>query len=86
VLIVGHPFVDIWQAITPRCAGINHWPVIDRGQDWKTGVCAELGWSSNTGAAWQSLLARVSRWTDLDPRLIGPMEHLIDFVTESGTT
>jgi hypothetical protein len=60
--------------------------VIERGQDWKTGVCAELGWSSNTGAAWQSLLARVSRWTDLDPRLIGPMEHLIDFVTESGTT
>ena len=85
VLIVGHPFVDIWQAITPRCAGIEQWPTIARGQDWKTGVCEYLGWSTNTGATWKVLIGRVSRWTDLDPQLIGPVEQLIDFVTETGT-
>jgi hypothetical protein len=85
VLIVGHPFVDIWQAIAPRCAGIEKWPTVARGQDWKTGVCEQLGWNTNTGAAWKTLLGRVSRWTDLDPQLIGPVEQLIDFVTETGT-
>ena len=82
VLVVGHPFVDIWQAITPQCAGIERWPTIPRGQDWKTGICRELGWDENTGVAWKNLLARVSRWTDLDTKLIGPVEQLIDFVTE----
>ena len=82
VLVVGHPFVDIWQAITPHCAGIERWPTIPRGQDWKTGICSELGWDANTGIAWKNLLGRVSRWTDLDPKLIGPVEQLIDFVTE----
>ena len=83
VLVVGHPFIDIWQAITPTCAGIERWPTIPRGEDWKTGVCRELGWDDNTGIAWKHLLGRVSRWTDLDPKLIGPVEQLIDFVTET---
>ena len=82
VLVVGHPFIDIWQAITPKCAGIEQWPTIPRGQDWKTGICNELGWDTNTGLAWKNLLARVTRWTDLDTKLIGPVEHLIDFVTQ----
>ena len=85
LLIVGHPFIDIWQAITPRCAGIEHWPTVARGEDWKLGVCERLGWPTNTGEAWRMLLGRVSRWTDLDAQLIGPVEHLIDFVTEFGT-
>jgi len=82
VLVVGHPFVDIWQAVTAQCAGITEWPVIPRGQDWKTGVCAALGWGDDTGLAWRQLLARVRTWTDLDPRLLGPVEQLIDFVTQ----
>ena len=82
ILVVGHPFVDIWQAVTPRCAGINSWPVIPPGLDWKTGVCAALNWGDDTGLAWKRLLGRVSRWTDLDPRLLGPVEQLIDFVTD----
>ena len=82
VLVVGHPFVDVWQAITPQCAGIDAWPVIPRGVDWKTGVCADLGWGDNTGLAWRTLLNRVTQWTDLDPRLLGPVEQLIDFVTD----
>lgn len=83
VLVVGHPYVDVWQAVTPRCAGIEAWPVVPRGQDWKTGVCSSLGWGDDTGLAWRHLLGRVTRWTDLEPALLGPVEQLIDFVTET---
>src|SRR6478609_8136280 len=30
VLIVGHPYVDVWQAIRPAVLGIERWPVIPR--------------------------------------------------------
>ena len=42
--IVGHPFVDVWQCVTPRALGIERWPEVPRGIDWKTGVCRALGW------------------------------------------
>lgn len=38
MLIVGHPYVDVWQAIRPAVLGIERWPVIPRGMDWKTGI------------------------------------------------
>jgi len=81
VLVVGHPFVDIWQAIKPSAAGISSWPEVPRGQDWKAGVCASLGWGDDTGAAWRRLRNAVSGWTDLEPTLLAPVEELIDFVT-----
>lgn len=81
VLVVGHPFVDIWQAIKPSTAGISSWPEVPRGQDWKAGVCASLGWGDDTGAAWRRLRNAVSGWTDLEPTLLAPVEELIDFVT-----
>lgn len=81
VLVVGHPFVDVWQAVKPSSAGIPSWPAVPRGQDWKTGVCAALGWPSHTGAAWQQLLSRVHSYRDLEPELLGRVEELIDFVT-----
>src|SRR5690606_11744430 len=43
-LVVGHPFIDIWQAVKPARLGVPAWPVIPKGQDWKRGVCAALGW------------------------------------------
>ena len=30
-LVVGHPFVDIWQAVKPGRLGISAWPVVPRG-------------------------------------------------------
>lgn len=81
VLVVGHPFVDIWQAIKPSVAGISSWPEVPRGQDWKAGACASLGWGDDTGAAWRRLRNAVSGWTDLEPTLLAPVEELIDFVT-----
>ncbi|RMI40951.1 DUF3097 domain-containing protein [Streptomyces triticirhizae] len=81
VLVVGHPFVDIWAAVKPAAVGIPAWPDVPRGQDWKTGVCRALGWPENTGAAWQRVLRSVRDYRDLDPGLLGPVEHLIDHVT-----
>ncbi|MEU7316223.1 DUF3097 domain-containing protein [Streptomyces sp. NPDC007083] len=81
VLVVGHPYIDIWEAVKPASAGIRAWPRVPHGQDWKTGVCRALGWPEHTGAAWQRLLGRVRSYKDLEPALLGRVEELIDFVT-----
>ncbi|MFD7261827.1 DUF3097 domain-containing protein [Streptomyces sp. NPDC059874] len=84
VLIAGHPYIDVWQAVKPSALGIPAWPVVPRGQDWKTGICRALGWPENTGAAWQHILSRVTSYRDLEPTLLGRVEELIDFVTVGG--
>ena len=81
VLIAGHPFIDIWEAVKPAAVGIRAWPRIPRGVPWKEGVIAELGWGDNTGAAWKRILNSVNTYTDLEPALLGRVEELIDFVT-----
>ena len=85
-LVVGHPFIDIWQAVKPGRLGISAWPVVPRGTDWKHGVCAALGWpharQADIARAWQLIRGRVRDWNDLEPALIGRVEELIDFVTQ----
>ena len=85
VLVVGHPFIDIWQAVKPARLGISAWPVIPRGTEWKHGVCEALGWphadQADIARAWKHILGRVSSFADLEPALLGRVEHLIDFVT-----
>lgn len=85
VLIVGHPYVDVWQAVRPSVLGIETWPTIERGTSWKAGVCAAFGWPHETqadfAAAWRRILARVRGYADLEPALLGRVEELIDFVT-----
>jgi Protein of unknown function (DUF3097) len=81
VLVIGHPYVDIWQAIRPQVLGLSAWPVVPRGIDWKTGVCEQLGWISDTGAAWRAIIAKVHTYADLEPSFLGRVEQLIDFVT-----
>jgi hypothetical protein len=81
VIVLGHPYVDVWQAVRPEVAGIPSWPVVPPGTPWKEGVCAALGWGPDTGRAWRSLLARVDDYTALEPVLLGRVEELIDFVT-----
>jgi len=85
VLVLGHPYVDVWQAVRPRAAGIAAWPVVPPGSPWKEGVCAALGWGDDTGLAWRALLGRVHSFADLEPTLLGRVEELIDFVTGEGT-
>ncbi|RFA11154.1 hypothetical protein B7R54_07750 [Subtercola boreus] len=85
VLIVGHPYIDIWQAVKPGRLGIEAWPSIPRSIEWKHGICASLGWphddQADIAAAWQRILGRVRTYTDLEPELLGRVEQLIDFVT-----
>ena len=85
VLVVGHPFVDIWQAVKPTALGIEGWPDVPKGQSWKHGVLAALGWPASTpadvAAAWKRILSRVNSYADLEPELLGRVEELIDFVT-----
>ena len=82
LLIVGHPYIDIWQAVKPSVLGIERWPDVPRGQPWKEGVLAAIGWTGSTGAAWQRMLGSVHTFADLEPELLGRVEELIDFVTE----
>lgn len=81
VHVIGHPFVDIWQAVKPEAVGIPAWPTIPPGHSWKAGVIAELGWRCDERTAWKRILRSVSNYTDLEPSLLGRVEELIDFVT-----
>ncbi|MFF8282980.1 DUF3097 domain-containing protein [Streptomyces albus] len=81
VLVVGHPYIDVWEAVKPATVGIAAWPQVPRGTDWKLGVCRALGWEPNTGAAWRHILGSVRTYKDLEPALLGRVEELIDFVT-----
>ena len=85
VLVVGHPFIDIWAAVRPERLGRQAWPDVPRGTSWKHGVCAELGWphadQADIARAWQRILRLVGDYKDLEPTLLAPVEQLIDFVT-----
>jgi hypothetical protein len=81
VLVAGHPFIDIWEAVKPSVVGIAGWPTVPRGVPWKEGVLSALGWPADTAAAWRRILRAARSYTDLDPALLGTVEQLIDFVT-----
>ena len=80
VLVTGHPYVDIWQAVKPASLGIQAWPVVPRGLPWKEGICDALGWGEPADG-WRRVLAGVHGFRDLETPLIGAVERLIDFVT-----
>jgi hypothetical protein len=88
VHIVGHPFIDIWQAVKPDRLGLRAWPTIPRNIEWKKGVCQHLGWphrdQADIARAWQHILSKVRSYDDLEPALLGRVEELIDFVTVDG--
>jgi DUF3097, C-terminal domain/DUF3097, N-terminal domain len=79
VLVTGHPYVDIWQAVRPASVGIPRWPEVPKSVPWKEGVCAALGWGEPADG-WRRVLAAVGSYRDLETPLIGAVERLIDFV------
>ncbi|WP_215816934.1 DUF3097 domain-containing protein [Pimelobacter sp. 30-1] len=87
VLIVGHPFIDIWEAVKPSRLGFETWPKVPKGIDWKKGTCQQLGWphrdQADIARAWKHILGGVRGFQDLDPALLGRVEELIDFVTQA---
>jgi hypothetical protein len=80
VLVTGHPYVDVWQAVKPSVVGIRAWPRIPMGTDWKAGVCAALRWGEPADGA-RRVLGAVRSFRDLETPLIAAVEQLIDFVT-----
>jgi hypothetical protein len=81
VLVTGHPYIDIWQAVKPERVGLLQWPVIPPGRPWKEGICAAVG-VREPYDMWRRILASVSSYKDVETPLINSMERLIDFVTE----
>jgi hypothetical protein len=85
VLVVGHPYVDVWQSVKPARLGLAAWPQVPRSIEWKHGICEALGWPHDDQAdiarAWQRILGPVRTFADLEPQLLGRVEQLIDFVT-----
>ena len=90
VLIVGHPYVDVWQAIRPSTLKIKAWPVVPRGTDWKTGILKGLGWPHqeqvDIAQGWEKILGQVRSYADLEPSLLGRIEEVIDFLTAGDYT
>jgi hypothetical protein len=80
VLVTGHPYIDIWQAVKPASVGIPAWPDVPRGQPWKEGVCRALGVAEPVDM-WRRVLASVDGYADLEVGLLRAVEQLIDFVT-----
>ena len=85
VLVLGHPFVDIWQAVKPERVGLRAWPDVPRGIDIKHGTLDALGWphadQRDIAMGWKRILSTVRTYRDLEPALLGRVEELIDFVT-----
>lgn len=85
VLVLGHPYVDVWQAVRPERVGLDAWPDVPRGTDIKIGTLAALGWphadQADIAHGWKRILGTVRSYRDLSPALLGRMEELIDFVT-----
>jgi hypothetical protein len=85
VLVVGHPFIDIWAAVKPAKLGFESWPDVPPGQPWKEGVLARIGWPALTpqdvALAWRRILRSVTSYAGLESELLGRVEELIDFVT-----
>ncbi|HET6876693.1 MAG TPA: DUF3097 domain-containing protein [Jatrophihabitans sp.] len=80
VLINGHPYIDIWQAVKPTALGIERWPQVPKGQNWKDGICAALG-VGDPREMWRKVLASVDSYADVEVPLLRAVEELIDFVT-----
>lgn len=86
VLIAGHEFIDVWQAIKPERIGRKAWPSVPRDVDIKKGTLAALGLphadQRDVARGWQAILKQVRNYRDLDAGFTRTIETLIDFVTQ----
>jgi len=82
VTVVGHPYVDVWQCVRPVALGIDAWPEVPKGEDWKTGVCRRLGWSDPQDG-WRQVLSAVDTFADLERDLVGAVERSLDLLADA---
>jgi hypothetical protein len=80
VLVTGHPYIDIWQAVKPTALGIEAWPSVPRGTNWKDGICHALG-VADPREMWRRVLASVDSYADVEVALLRAVEELLDFVS-----
>ena len=81
VLVDGHPYVDVWQAVRPHVLGMASWPVIARDRSWKDGITAALG-GDDPALLWRRILGQVDSYRDLEPAFVGAVERLLDFLCD----
>lgn len=81
VAVAGHPYVDVWQAVRPDRLGWTAWPVVPRGRSWKEEIARHLR-EPNERSAWMRIRSAVGSWVDLEAAFVGPVESLIDHVSE----
>ena len=82
VLVVGHPFVDIWQCVRPKAMGIEAWPEVPRGEDWKAGICGR--WVGESRRRLARVISAVDSFADLEPQLVGAVETALDALAPTG--
>ena len=85
VLVVGHPFVDVWQAVKPDrigLAAVARCPPRGRVEGRRLPAPRLAAREqADIARAWKQILSRVASYDDLEPALLGRVEELIDFVT-----
>ena len=81
VKVVGHPYVDIWQAVKPSSLGIAAWPSVPRRRPWKDGVCAALGLGRPCRRVAPGARRPCTPTPTSSRRCWVAVEELIDFVT-----
>lgn len=87
VIIAGHSYVDVWQAVRPRVLGITAWPEIPKSEDWKQGMCRRVGpaiRATEPQSFWRELLRRTTSIADLEPSFVGAVESLLDELLNDG--
>ena len=69
--------MDIWQCVRPKAVGIEAWPDVPRGEEWKAGICRRLGWGT-PAQGWRRVISAVDTFADLEPELVGAVETALD--------
>ena len=80
VLVTGHPYVDVWQAVKPTALGIAAWPTCRAARTGRPASARALG-VSEPREMWRRVLASVDSFADVEVPLLRAVEELIDFVT-----
>ena len=86
VLVAGHPFIDIWQAVKPADWGCRRGPTCRAAPTSSTAPARR--WVGRTatkptsGAPGSGSWPTSTSWSDLERGLLTPVEQLIDFVTQ----
>src|SRR5699024_4109614 len=85
VAVLGHPYVDVWQAVKPARVGLKEWPHVPKGTDIKVGSLKALGWPhadrADIGLGGQRIPSHVGSSAHVEPSVSGRIEELIDFAT-----